>query len=188
MPREFVEIQKESASIANHADEDDVKARDALDQYMRSIRSAPLLSQDETAELSRQIHTNESAFRDAVYAMTSAVDWVLAQWNARLHEGRVTGVMASAFREGGDRDWSVHIDAQLAQASRLREARPRATLDPRLVPILAEAALSFEVRSKWPRSRPSSRANAPGSPSGYAPRPPSSPRATMPAAASFSTT
>jgi RNA polymerase primary sigma factor len=143
MSREFVAIEEEV--VTPSAGYDDIKARDALDQYMRSIRSAPLLSREQTTELSTAIHTNEDAFRDAVYSMTRAVDWMLEQWSARRLEGRVTGVMASAFRGGGDRDWSAHIDAQLEKASRLRQARPRAAIDERLVPVVAEAALSFEI-------------------------------------------
>jgi RNA polymerase sigma factor (sigma-70 family) len=143
--REFAELREEAVAAPSDTSHDDVRARDALDQYMRTIRSAPLLDREQTAELSHSIHSNEAAFRDAVYSMTAAVDWMLAQWSARRDEGRVTGVMASAFREGGDRDWSAHIDARLEQAARLREARPRASVDERLVPVIAEAALSFEV-------------------------------------------
>lgn len=123
----------------------DSAARDALDHYMRSIRDAPVLSREETAELSTKITSNEQEFRDRVCSLTAAADWVVAQWDNKRAEGRVTGVMASAFRDGGDCDWSAHVDSRLAQVARMRKARPRVRVDEALVPILREAGLSYEV-------------------------------------------
>ncbi len=133
-------------------------SRDALDLYMRSIRPIALLSYEETCELAQTIETQELAFREALYAIPATAEWFAALWRDRKQAGRVTGVLAAAFRDAGDQDWSAHVDAvmerlcaRIAERDRLLgSSAPHggalvADLDRELAAGLREAALSFEL-------------------------------------------
>jgi RNA polymerase primary sigma factor len=124
----------------------DAVARDALDQYMRSIRRTPVLSREEAARLSETLRREEAAFRAALFALPAAADWLLADWRARKADGRVTGVMAAGFRDETGRDWSGHVDAAMAHIEAHRRASPqRSEPDPKLGRLLAALDPSFEV-------------------------------------------
>ena len=123
---------------------DSPAARDALDQYMRSIRDIPLLDHDELAALSKTIRASETAFRSALYAILPAGRRFVASWRARLDDGKVTGVMAASFRDVGTKVDSADVDRALLRVEGILDAGGRGARKA-LREALFAADLSFEV-------------------------------------------
>jgi RNA polymerase sigma factor (sigma-70 family) len=133
-------------ALASPADRNHGASRDGLDPYMRSIRDIPLLGHDETAELSRTIRRSEVEFRDALYSIVAAARRVVELWHERRADGRVTGVMAAAFRDvdGRGRGETARIDRALRRVEKLLDEGGRGVRG-NLREALTDARLSFEV-------------------------------------------
>jgi RNA polymerase primary sigma factor len=126
-------------------------ARDSLDNYMRAIRSIPVLDRAETTELSEAICAGERDFRAVAYTIPAVAEHVVSVWRDRREAGRVTGLLAAAYRDGGDKDWSRHIDRTLGRVERLlaersrRGARSEAAIRSEIARLLERSELALEV-------------------------------------------
>ncbi len=145
---------KSPAEAGKRRSTDSAPARDPLDLYMRAIRNTPVLTREESFELANTIAEQEKYFFEAMYAIPGTATRVVERWRSRKDTGHVTGLMAAAFRDGGRKDWSKHIDRVLGEVEALcaeRDARGRRTREPstgidvQLTEALRKAKLSFEV-------------------------------------------
>ncbi|MDH5305759.1 MAG: sigma-70 family RNA polymerase sigma factor [Myxococcales bacterium] len=133
-------------------------SRDALDQYMRSIRRVPVLAPQQTSALAETMRCEEARFRDALYSIPEAADLVVHRWTERAAAGRVTGVLAEAYPTDRNPKWSRHIDRVLGEVARLRaqsgeqrgaargcSRKPETGLDLQVQQLLHEAKLNFDL-------------------------------------------
>lgn len=129
---------------------------DALDAYIRSIGSTPILTREETFELAKRMEAQETVFRQAIYAIPGTAHAVLDRWHERKSSGRVTAVLSAGYRDTTGRDWSGHIDRSLGKVEPLAEeraslfrsgcsARRIEALDSEIQTRLVDAGLAWEV-------------------------------------------
>jgi RNA polymerase sigma factor (sigma-70 family) len=126
-------------------------ARDSLDNYMRGIRNIRVLDRAEAAALAMEIRAAERAFREAAYQIPAVAEHIVSVWRERREAGRVTGLLAAPYRDGGSKDWSRHIDRILRRVEKLlteRDAqgtRSRRELESQIAPLLERAELTLEL-------------------------------------------
>ena len=102
---------------------DDEAARNALDQYIRSIRHIRVLSREETAELATVLEREEAEIRSAVLAMPATAEILLGRWHTLRRAGRVTAALAAGHRDGSGADWGRRIDRCFGSVERLLAER-----------------------------------------------------------------
>jgi len=153
-------MDPEGAAVVREAQREpveDAPEADALGSYLRSIRHIPVLGPDEINALAETMEQQETAFRRALYDVPGTALEVLARWRHRCEAGLVTGVLAARFRDGGDRDWSQHIDRVLGDLEGKRAERERlagrsrppkrklASLDAAISEALERADINLDV-------------------------------------------
>jgi len=111
-----------AAARPRRADEDE-SARNALDQYIRSIRHNRVLSREETAELADVLAREESELRSALLAVPATAEILLGRWHELRRAGRVTAALAAGHRDGSTTDWGRRIDRCFASVERLLAER-----------------------------------------------------------------
>jgi RNA polymerase primary sigma factor len=120
------------------------ESADGLAAYLAAIRDIPVLPHAEICALAEAMELHERAFRKALYAIPATAQAVLARWRERRDAGRVTGVLCARFHDGGDRDWSAHLDGLMGQMERQLSGRTRRShaVDPRRARARREARIA----------------------------------------------
>lgn len=120
-------------------------ARESLDVYMQGLAGIPLLSHEELVALSRGVHRDEQAFRDAITALPEAAELLVGRWRARSQAGLVTGLLGAGYRAGDGRDWTRHVDRCLRRAERQLELEPGEARDRAIVRAIRRAEIALEI-------------------------------------------
>jgi RNA polymerase primary sigma factor len=97
----------------------------SLPLYFDSIRSIPLLTRAETAEVARRRVAHETAFRRTLCALPATAVALVERWSERKSAGFVTGVLAAGYRDDRGRDWSRQIDETLGAVAVMLDRRNR---------------------------------------------------------------
>ncbi len=128
---------------------------DSLSRYLASIRHLPLLTWEQTVELSATMEDAEQAFREAVLAVPATAARLLERWHERRRAGHVTGALSAGYRDGSGRDYGVQIDRTLRAVEKLveqrdalaagRHAKVRSDLESKVAAKLARGQIAFEV-------------------------------------------
>ena len=150
-----VSVQAERQWSGDNLGFHDEFSPNAIDLYMAALQRLPVLSRDAFDELMRELREHEAQFRETICELRGAAHLVLDRWNERRAEGLVTGLLAHAFRDEKDRDWSAFIDERLlavseglARREKLGSETPasqRAAVDRELAAILHSSAIRFEI-------------------------------------------
>ncbi len=142
-PRRPASRRRESAAGVSRDGSRDASSSDVLAAYLRSIGDIPVLSKEETFELSRIMEAEEGRFRRALGELPGTSLAVLERWTALRGAGRVTASHSSHNRDGSGRDWGREVDTRLRRLERLLLERPLRRAE--LAAALNRAQISFEV-------------------------------------------
>jgi RNA polymerase sigma factor (sigma-70 family) len=122
------------------------EAPDALDQYVRSLRSPRVLSREETYELARQMERAREDFLRELYALPATATLLVERWNERCARGHVTAALSAHYRDGTGVDHSPKIDRAMRRLAKLLDATDdSADLEARIARALERAEIAFEV-------------------------------------------
>jgi RNA polymerase sigma factor (sigma-70 family) len=122
------------------------EAPDALDQYVRSLRSPRVLSREETYDLAREMEQAREQFLGEIYALPATAMLLVERWNERRARGHVTAALSAHYRDGTGVDYSPKIDRALGRLARLLSGPADAPdRDERIARALERAEISFEV-------------------------------------------
>lgn len=127
-----------------------------IERAARQVPAAPL--EAEVCARARALEACVAHLQRELFAIPGAARELLARWRALRAEGRDTAVLAAGCGDASGRDWTRHVDTQLARLERrvaerealagardARSRRQRAALEEEIERSLSGAGISLDA-------------------------------------------